>query len=166
MRIEIKTNKHTPLAIALLAPIFLIVFVWVSILVPKLTTHPKYDFLYTLGPTSSDYQVSADKLTVTEYPPESYLYRQQRPKLYRFDVSKDQSEEITLEEGQTLTLDKSTTSPDKIEIVSANTNIYIVLFARPPQNGVYLKKDGYVKKLEIPDMVNRYDFHFIAWVLK
>lgn len=166
-RMKIKLGKHASLAVALLAPVFLVFFIWLSILIPKLTTHPKYDFLYTIGSTANDYQVYTDKLTVTEYSPDLYP-NHQRTKLYRYDVEDNEAKEITPEEAQFFTLDKNSTSPDKIEIINSNSSIstYSLLVARGYRSNVYLKKGGYVKKLDIPNLASRYDFHFIAWILE
>lgn len=94
------------------------------------------------------------------------------PKIYRYDVLKNEINALTLSEAQKLQLDNNVISPDGVSLQRGGYNNYGILEifgGGNNYNSVYLKNDkGKLKKIDFvsPNNYNSYDFLFIGWVLK
>ena len=114
-------KENIPLMVGISIPILMIIFVAISIYVPSLFVQPKTDFLYSVGGDyySKDiYSVQNGKIIVQGISyPEKYKEPMRNPKLFIYDMVKNESREISLEEAKNLNLNSNNKSPDGFEVV-------------------------------------------------
>ncbi|MEK7185056.1 MAG: hypothetical protein AAB726_00320 [Patescibacteria group bacterium] len=162
-------KKNIPLIIAIALPVVLILAVLGTVLVPKFTMSPEYDFIYTdyyyQGGFYNDFNYYYDmqdgfivKKDILPPPAgQEYLYRNRVPRdpsLYFYDVKKDTSRKISYEEVRVLRLEPGPTSPDGflIENIYSDNGIFDLFGSNSDRNGLFLVKNAYKKKLKIQNM--------------
>jgi hypothetical protein len=129
-------KKNLPLIIALCIPAIMILAVAAAIYLPGIGKSPKHNFLYITGDyvrygynSNSDYEyvVKGDRVeqVYVQRDPNNfpkYQYNAIEPRLYLYDVSKNESLELTLEQAQNYSLDPSNTSLDGFVVIQGNYN--------------------------------------------
>lgn len=172
-------KNNIPLILGMLIPVFMIIFVAVSIYLPALFTQPKYDFLYAAGGDYyllNSYAVQNSKLIKNEVNyPANYLNSsglpKAEPKLYVYDMAKNVSREVSFEEAQRLKLNSENISPDGFEVVSGTEDfsIFSIFFSRGDFYGAkYIRGHGISKRLNL-HKENDYWYHnirFIGWLIQ
>ena len=176
-------KKNITLILGLSIPILMILFVAVSIYLPRFfAPQPKIDFLYTDGGDyyyggAPQYVVQNGKLVKNEvkipdkgkypYPPQPYV----EPKLFVHNTAKNNNGEISFAEAQKLNLDSSVVSPDGFEVVygSRGGGIFPFFFdSGTDYDAQYLKGHHVSKKLNVQSGGQRYgspyNFRFLGWI--
>jgi hypothetical protein len=171
-------KKNLPLIAGITIPILLILFVAGSIYLPGLFVKPKYNFLYMTGPSyGQPYLVANGKLEQntatssvigpTAFPP-NYAPTQNLPRLFVYDVRKNQSESISFADAQKLSLDTNPQSSDGFSIVSGGNDGGSFLFGGAPSDSYYTKYltgHNISRKLNLPNQENYYaNFTFLGWI--
>lgn len=174
---EIRKNISLILGVAI--PLLMIVAVACAIYLPGLFVKPTYDFVYTLGSDiyySPYYEVENGKIVKR---PAQYQGNTEQvfkpplqpsdPKLYYYDMDKDETHELTLEEAQKYELDTNIKSPEGFEITTgSNGGFFPFSDYERNYNARFLKGKGFSKKLEISNTspYYYYNFRFLGWVSK
>ncbi len=182
---EIK--KNFPLIFGISIPIVMVLFVAASIYLPTLFAKPHSNFLYASGidyPSAypgdyvnPQYQYSVQNGMLQKDPikqVQSGKYQfpplvQAAPKLYIYDVSKNENTEISFGDAQKLILDPNSKSPDGFEIVAKNNNDGFFPFfwgGNSYYNARFLKGHGFSKKLDLrlETVPYPYAFNFLGWI--
>ena len=169
-------KKNISLVLGVSIPILMILFVAGSIYLPGLFIQPRFNFLYISGSdgyyynNGQQYSVQNDRLVKNETKQlENQNYNQPRgeAKLFIYDVVKNESEQISFEDGQKLNLDSSIKSPDGFEVVygSRGDDFFPFFFSsRTDYNTRYLKGHNVSKKLNVQLSESYYDFWFLGWI--
>ncbi len=163
-------KKNIPLIVALSIPVLMIALIAVSIYLPAMLIKPKFNFVYSVGGDycyQNRYSVKSGKIIENEIkkPEENNSCRNYREaRLFYYDVERNTSREITLDEATKLTVDDSLKSPDGFEIVSGSYSFDIFFFSGSSYYDKYLKKGAYNRKLNITGPTSYYDFRFIGWL--
>lgn len=173
-------KKNITLVIGISIPILMILFVAGSIYLPGLFIKPHFNFLYVSGDDSSyyyynnGYQYSVQNGTLIKNEakqPENQNYNPPRvePKLYLYDVAKNESKEISFAEAQNLQLDSSVKSPDEFEVVYGSRDDGFFPFfygGGTDYNARYIKGHNVSKKLNLQLNGSSYynNFRFIGWI--
>lgn len=168
------------MVIGISIPILMILFVAGSIYLPGLFIKPHFNFLYVSGDDSSyyyynnGYQYSVQNGTLIKNEakqPENQNYNPPRvePKLYLYDVAKNESKEISFAEVQNLQLDSSVKSPDEFEVVYGSRDDGFFPFfygGGTDYNARYIKGHNVSKKLNLQFNGSPYynNFRFIGWI--
>lgn len=156
-------SKNPSLVIAITIPILAIIFIAVSIYLPRSSTNSKHNFLYATD-YSYQYRVEGNGLVN-----DSALYQSSLPskpaKLYVYNVSSNKSAEISLEEAKNLYLNSNSNSPDGFKIIPGNQGGFI--FRSSDYNTWYIQGQGAARKLNVQSS-NSYDnrFTFLGWIIK
>lgn len=183
-------KKNFVLLLAFSLPVLLIVGVALSIYLPSQLLSTKYDFVYALctngtsytfgcqDPARLPYQVQNGALVVTEIDPKQDLNgngvpdinERYRYRLFLHNTQKNESTEITLDQGKTLQLSGLLTSPDGLTIsdgYSGGSDFF--LFGGSSTYGHYLSKGKAKSRLNLVSGADWYsydnNFQFIGWVL-
>lgn len=182
------TQNKWPLYIAIGLPVLFIVGLICAVYIPQFFAKPpQYDFLYTVH-ISNDYYgqsyVVEKGKVVRRYLPPPVDYKPAGAKdyqsttlesIYLYEVSKDKSRELSLEEAQTLTLDQNPQAPDGYMLTGAQTNGGVVteLFggnrnysARYLKNGFYSKQVYLTQSSSKPYYYGPEGINFLGWVTK
>lgn len=162
-------KKNVPLIVALSIPVLMVVLITMSIYLPAMFVKPKTNFVYSVGGDycyQNRYSVNNGKIVENEIKkPEGNdscrNYREAR--LFYYEVERNTSREITLEEAAKITVDDSLRSPDGFEVVSGGSGGDI-FFSGGSYYDKYLKKGAYSRKLNTIASTSYYDFKFIGWV--
>ena len=166
-------KKNKVLFLGLSVPILMIIFVVASIYIPMLFIKPKYNFIYTASSYyGQQYVVRDSKIVKDVYNAQNYssYYDSadyQYPVLYYYDVSKDESKEISFDETKTIELDSSKKSLDGFEISSSGSGggFMPFMYNNTDYSSIYIKGNGVSKKLNLRlSSSDYYDFHLIGWV--
>ena len=171
-------KKNITLVIGISIPILMILFVAGSIYLPGLFIKPHFNFLYVSGDDSyyynngQQYSIQNDKLIKNEIKqPENSNYTPPRveSKLYLYDVTKNESKEISFSEAQNLNLDSNLKSPDDFEVVYGSRDSGFFPFfwgGGTDYNARYLKGHNVSKKLNLQLNGSSYynNFRFIGWI--
>ncbi len=163
-------KKNIPLIVALSIPVLMVVLIATSIYLPALFIKPKTNFVYSVGGIycyPNRYFVSNGRIHEEEIkkPTENNSCRNDpEARLYYYDVERNASREITLDDATKLTVDDSLKSPDGFEIASGNHSFDLFFFSGSSYYDRYLKKGAYSRKLNVVSPVSYYDFKFIGWV--
>jgi hypothetical protein len=157
----------------------MILFVAGSIYLPRLFVRerPTFNFVYTqdgvLYMHCEDYFVKDGVLTVSRVSEQFYPECKGRAitrRLFVYDIAKDESKEIKLEDVQKLKLSSNYTSPDGFSIQNGmnNEGIFPLFFySSTDYRRIYIKGHGLTKKLNIEMNSSYYDpgyFNFVGWV--
>ena len=172
-------KKNITLVLGISIPILMILFVAGSIYLPGLFIKPHFNFLYASGDDSYyyynngyQYSVQDDKLIKNEIKqPENQNYTPPRvePKLYLYDITKNEAKEISFADAQNLNLDSNTKSPDDFEVVYGSRDEGFFPFfwgAGTDYNSRYLKGHNVSKKINLQLNGGSYynNFRFIGWI--
>jgi hypothetical protein len=164
-------KKNIPLFIGFAVPILMILLVAVSIYLPGLFVHPKYDFLYSTGEdyySNQSYTVINRRL-VDNYTPQTYPNYNQRAvrQLYIHDVETNESRSVTFHEASDLVLDPNIQSPDGFEIQNGSSGGgFFPFWYAGDRNASYLTGHNLSKKLNVTKQSQNYysPIRFIGWV--
>lgn len=170
---ESKVAKNWSLIIGLSIPLLMVLFIAVSIYVPRLfdnTPAPTVNFLYTSAYSHPHrFEVKDNRLewikgsTVNEQYDKSY---DSPPRIYLHDVSINKSREISLDDAQKILLDSRSTAPDGYKI-ERNRHRGFFLFDHRDSNYHYLVNGAAAHKLELEYENNYYyGFNFLAWAIE
>ncbi len=172
-------KKNITLLLGFSIPILMIMFVAASVYLPGLFIKPHFNFLYVSADdyyynynNGRQYSVRDGRLVKTEItPPKNASYKPPRgnAKLYLYDVTKDQSKEISFADAQRLNLDPNLRSPDGFEIVDGSRDYGFFPFfpaGGTNYNARYLKGHGVSKKLhlQLNGTSDYYNFRFLGWI--
>lgn len=168
-------QNKTKLLIGILLPVLVILFVVISVVVPKAFFHPKYDFLYTVDPYCTNYDcrypgygysawapykiVNGKLIKETSTP--TYIIPtppgEQKtgiqvvyPKIYRYSVTADAFSEVSLDDAQNVTLTDSGSAPDGTVIVNESRGgglVDDILGGGRNNSELYLKNGSLSKKI-------------------
>lgn len=160
------------LLLAFLIPALMIVFVAASIYLPGIFIKPKYDFLYYNegGYYNTRYEISNGQLIKIEPTAEQKKYNynnQTTPKLFVYDVFKNESKEVSFEYAKTLNLNSGLTSPDgfSIDYGSRGDGFFPFFFySGSDYNTRYLKGHNVSKKINLQNDGNYYNFRLLGWI--
>ncbi len=167
-------KKNISLYIGLAIPVLMILFVAGSIYLPRsFAPQPQHDFVYSIGdefsyPTQYIVRGETVEKNTVEYPPEPKR-PQTTPRLFRYDVTANQAEELSFEAATKLKLDSNAISSDGFEVTYGNqdTGIYpFFIFAERDYNSLYLTGHRTSNKINIPLPRNNYyaGWQFLGWV--
>lgn len=176
-------KKNLSLILGISIPFIMILIVILSIYIPPFFAHPKYNFLYMTSmqvyDNSQIYTVKGGKLekgelTVNGVTPVDGKMTSvigapviDTPIFFIYDVTKNESTEITFEQAQALTLNSNTLSPDGFEVVQSNGNYGFFPFF----SGNYDYYARYIKGHGISQKINgnfnyNNNFSFLGWITK
>ena len=163
-------GKSKALIFSIILPIFFLIIISLVVLLTKFIVHPKYDFLYTDQNQLRRNIVVDGRLTQEVDPtlPDSEHWNQ-FGKIYLYDIERDKSYELTLEQAQQYKLDLSITSPDGFEIINFGNSIQTRFdFNRSnvDSGNMYLNGKGLTKKLGLENKIYSQSFKFLGWVIK
>lgn len=169
-------KKNITLVIGITIPILMILFVAGSIYLPGLFIKPHFNFLYVSGDdyyyyNQQQYSVQNGKLVKNEIKQlenQNYNPPRNEPKLYIYDVTKNEAKEISFVDGQNLNLDSRAKSPDDFEVVYGSRGDGFFPFfwgGGTDYNTRYLKGHNISKKLNLQlNGSSYYNFRFLGWI--
>ncbi|HOW35104.1 MAG TPA: hypothetical protein PL155_01635 [Candidatus Omnitrophota bacterium] len=173
------TKKNIPLIVGLLIPVLMILFVAASIYLPGLFVQPKVSFIFSYGGdyySRSQYDILNGRITLksANYPKkESNQWSEPRreSKLYLYDVIRNKSVEISLEEAQKFFLDPSVKSPDGFEITRGEHgfSIFEILTTHGGRwDSSFITGHNVSKRLNLPYKDRYYSRYldFIGWIIE
>src|SRR5260221_11666168 len=109
-------RRNAPLIIGFSIPILMILFVAISIYVPGIFLHPKFNFLYSADGSyynEQAYTINDGHLTIdSQITPNPSNKPYPSPPLYVYNVMTNESEAISFQDAQNLNLDTNVDSPD------------------------------------------------------
>lgn len=172
---DIKKNWSLWLAVAL--PVLMIVFVAISIYVPRLwAPKPQYNFVYVSHDTTTGYvipqyavrvvdgKITKEVVALDETIPVTVKQQYVEPHLYVYDMKTGESRSLTFEEAETLKLDDRKQSPDAFFV--KQTNGYGGPFDSGSSPALYIAGHSVSQKLDLRGVTNPYDFSFVGWVVQ
>lgn len=171
-------KKNISLVIGISIPILMILLVAGSIYLPGVFIQPQYDFVYASGNdhyrglvwySVRDGVLTKDERAFTEE--EKDALRHSDSHIYVYNVTRDESREISFEEAQRLRLDARTESPDGFEVVHGTHSEGIFPFfisSATDYRTVYLTGHNVSRKVDVPSYGSSYgsDFLFLGWIQK
>lgn len=168
-------KKNITLIVGISIPVLMIMLIAGSIYLPGIFIKPKVNFLYAYGDDyygREKYSIQNGKLVKREnnqYEPPSYYQPPGESKLYFYDVTKNESWEISFEDAQNLNLDNSAKSSDGFEVISRSGGDGFFPFfggSSSDYNARYLKGHNVSKKLNLQRKGGSYyyDFRFLGWI--
>ena len=176
-------KKSIPLITALAIPFLMIVLIAALIYLPGLNKKPQYNFVYASGDESYSYgynwrayTVEGGRLTKQPLPqpnqsmpvpdPKYPVPQPIEPKLYFYDVQKNQAREISFEQAQSLNLDPANVSPDGYEVVQGNGNGGggFIFGGSGDYQHYFLRGHNRSKQLNLKQVGSYYNFRFLGWV--
>lgn len=167
------TKKNIPLILGFSIPVLMILFVAVSIYVPGLFLHPKYNFLYSTGGDyygREVYSVVNDRLIQN---PQSTTYPYEKPypipQLYIYNVTTNENTQVSFQDAKNFNLDSSDESQDGYKLEEGNSSDgFFPFFFYRRNNDEYLVGHNTSKKLNIKNAGTSYynTIHFLGWVIQ
>jgi hypothetical protein len=169
--------------VGLAIPVVVLLFVIILAYAPNGFT-AKYDFVYSFRDYNYDYcnynalykvkdqKIYLDNGVLNQNPNCKNRADVDAPKIYRYDVVKNERTALTLADAQKLQIDNNVISPDGMFVQRGGYNNYGILEifgGGNNYNSIYLKNDkGKLKKIDLGSLnsYRSYDFMFIGWVLK
>lgn len=175
------TKKNLPLYIALAVPVLMIVLVWAFIYFPGIGKKPTVNFLYMTGNyiynydygyNQQGYGVSNGHLiytppTVNPNIPVPYNNPQNTDvHFYVYDVSKNESTEVTFAQAQSYQLDTTNTSSDGYTIQQGSGGSGDFLFGGGggDYTSWFIKGHNRSVKLNLKLTGNYSNFRFLGWI--
>jgi hypothetical protein len=180
-------KKNFTLVLALAIPVAMVLFIMLSIYIPRLTTHPEVKFLYAVqknysypydGITSS-YQVIDHKL---EQIPGQANYRTIKqgagatttkllyPTLFVYDSVTDTSTEVSFDTAKAFNLDPRQVTADGYHVSRGSNGDFLVFGRSNNYNQWYLKNGTYSKKMNLTiattDQYYYNDLRVLGWITK
>lgn len=164
--------KNLPLILGLTIPALMIIFIAIAVYIPPFFVKMNYDILYI---TPNDYDcpkifyLSGSKLYLQDNP--NTYYREHNScnsQAFIYDVFKEESRQIPLEEAESLNVFSETSSPDGFEIISGGYNggFFPFYYNSNDYGSKYVQGHGISKKIKIQSSGNYKDFRIIGWVNK
>ena len=161
----------------------MILFVAVSIYIPGLFLHPKYNFLYTDGDyyvynTGGSYFDTQAYLInnghLVQRPQTTPVYPGGKPnpspQLYVHNVTTNESTPISFQDAQNLNLNPTVESPDGYTLENGSQSDGFSLFFgyNKDYNSKYLVGHNVSKKLNIKNTSSSYSnsTHFLGWIMQ
>ena len=184
---QVEQRKYSPaskwfLIIGLSIPIIAVVFIAILTLAPDNTIKPKYDFLYYFNDSTYSYctngeaynvidqKVSISNITSKSTECSSYNAKNDPPKIYRYDVQKNEHYQISLEDVKKLKVDNNPVSPDDLSIQRGNyyySSGILDIFGGANRNYNAISFRDYKsnsKEINI-NVSDYYNFKFIGWII-
>lgn len=160
------------LLLALLIPVAMILFVAGSIYLPGLFIHPKYNFIYYNEGSyySIRYIVKNGELIKLEPTEEQKKYNYNNgiePKLFEYNVVKNESKEVSFDYARMVALDSNFMSPDGFTVEYGNGGesfFPFFFYSGTDYNARYLKGHNVSKKINIQTDVNNRNFRLLGWI--
>jgi len=168
-------RKNAPLIIGFSIPVLMILFVAISIYVPGIFLHPKFNFLYSGDGNYNNeqtYTVNDGHLTLDHQMnpyPNNKPYPS--PSLYIHNVVTNESKPISFRDAQNLNLDSNIESPDGYKIEDGNPSdgfFPFFWYDNRNENAKYIVGHNVSKKLNITINGSNYyySFRFLGWINK
>jgi len=172
---KVKQQKNWSLYLGLAIPLLMVLFIAVSIYLPRLldnTPPPTFDFLYTSS-TNYYYQNTLDvregKLIWQKKENQNTKSDNEHnlpPKLYRYDVSEGISKEITFTEAEDFLIDSRNMAADGYEVTSSRNRGFFLFDWRSSYNW-FLVNGHAAHKLNLhQDKIPYYRFNFLGWIVE
>lgn len=171
-----KTPKNNiSLIVGLTIPVVMIVAMLLLIYVPKFLHRPTQNFLY--ADMGTYYSYGSPVFTVTgnrlEQLPKPYaesgssIIPERAPVLYVYDVQKNTSTVIFLDDAKKLRLDSTPQSADGFAVTQGNNNsgIFSLFGGGYDYNAWYIVGNGVSQKLNLSVPRYGYGFTFLGWIL-
>ena len=169
--------KNLPLFIGIALPVVFIIIVSIIIFTPSLFIKPEHNFVYSnegeysyYGRDRNVYAVENGQITLVPIQlAETKKPVGDLPTLFIYDVKKNSTRQITLEEAKKLALDPGPTSFDGFIVqYKYNNDGFFELFGdNGNDNGYFIVKGRGMKKLRGLDSGRYWDrsnFKFIGWI--
>ncbi|MDO8657633.1 MAG: hypothetical protein Q7K55_02755 [Candidatus Levybacteria bacterium] len=166
-------RKNLSLIIGFSIPIMMILFVAISIYIPKIFFNPKYNFLYSTDEgysTNQIYSVRNGRLFENPKPTPAYsdprLYS--NPQLYVHNVAANKSVPVTFEEAASFTLDSNVESPDGYKLENGSGGGFFPFFwSNRDYNVKYLVGHNASEKINVKTNGSNYSsIHFLGWIIQ
>ena len=162
-------KKNIPIAVGIAIPVLMILFVAGSIYLPGLFAKPKYNFLYVTGEYYGRTYTVANGQVVQNYVTSTYALAQPQPQLFVYDTARNQSQPISFEDAQKLSLDPDEQSVDGFSVVSGGSEgggFPFFMGSSYDYNAHYLTGHDFSKKINIRSSSSDYynNFTFLGWI--
>ncbi len=169
-------KKNVSLVLGMAIPVLMIIFVAGSIYLPGLFIQPRFNFLYATGGDNyyynggQQYVVQNGVLVQNEkknQPPTGTITES---RLFLYDVTRDESREISFDEARGMNLNSNLVSPDDFEVVPGGRGGGIFPFdfnSGVDYNARYVQGHNVSKKINWVRSSGTYyynDFHFLGWI--
>lgn len=170
-------KPNVPLIVALSIPLLMVALTALTIYLPALFIQPRFDLVYTpsiRGPYCVEYyrvenqRIVVEKKEKDPRDPEPSCESYRQTPLFYYDIQRQESREITLEEAKELIIHsaRSHRSPDGFEIVRGGDGFDLFFFGGHSYRDIYLKKGAYTRKLYLTH--HFYDYYHslnpVGWV--
>jgi hypothetical protein len=159
-------KQNSSLVMAMSIPLLMVLFIAVSVYLPRLFVRPKYNFLFAISDNyfaQKQLDVKNGQLTRLG----SSLPESQLTKLENI-LTAEESKEISFADAQKLTLNADPKSPDGFEVTRAKYSGMVFPFIFDTDrdyNAHYLVGQNLSKKIQLPTsntpIIN---FSFIGWI--
>ncbi len=181
-------REHFLVILAFALPVFVIIGVVLSIYLPKQPPLTTYTFLYShcnyYYACTGHYHISEDGDIYLKQKDEKgarHTSLLEDPMLFIYNPTTDTNTSITIEEAQNISLNKSTTSPDNVQLYyqrGNDSNIPFLLesvtgYGTRPGHGYFFQKDDMTQRVNLimnvqrnGRGVNKYDYSFIGWIIE
>ena len=162
-------KQNLSLIFGISIPILMIVFVALSIYIPRLFAEPpQYDFLYYVTDThfasehpESYYTVRQGYIDFIDNNPDENF--EKRSRIFRHDVSENESFEMSYEDARYLELDASYESPDGYELVNSYGGD--ILYIDISYDELFLKGHNVSTEMNLFNTNIYYNqFNFLGWI--
>ncbi len=168
--------KNFSLIAGIALPILMILFVALSIYVPRMFVHPQYNFVFSMNDNApyGSSQFSVENGAIVQHAvqyPDTYPkpVPPLQPMLYVYDVRSDQAHLVTWPAAKKLHVSGDVTSPDGYQAEQGRGGggyIFPFIFEGGYDgSNLYLTGHGGSKRVNVPMANYYYNFHFIGWVL-
>jgi len=159
-------RKNTFIILGLSLPILMIILIALTIYIPNLSYHPKFNFIYSL-----DRQYGAETYFVQNS--QIAIVKANDPKtvpsqLFLYDMASNRSQAISFEQAGQVKLNPNPISPDGYQVEKGNSGggVFPFLFMTEDRGNVYMNGHNASQKLNIGTYQNSYwGFHFIGWLM-
>jgi hypothetical protein len=159
-------KESVPLILGMLLPITLVVGFLIFIYTPRLFINPEYNFLYTEKEYSYNRDDQVDEYSIVD---NKLVYKGDEEKdheIYLYNVKKQTSNQISLEEAQTYYIEAGPSSPDGYLVeYQYNHNGIFEIFGSSNNRGYYLVNDK--SKQRLLGLNTRYyndEFELLGWI--
>jgi len=165
-------KRNPSLIIGFSLPLVMIIVVAISIYIPQMFLHPKYNFLYSTDTDYTGVQIYtvANQHLSEQFPTDVQTTPAPSPQLFVHNVTTNESKAITNDEAKKLTLDPSIESPDGYRLQEGNSNSGFFPFfgGGSYESSQYLVGHNASKRLNLKYYTARYYYpvHFIGWIIQ
>lgn len=165
--------KNLPLIIGLAIPALMVIFIAIVVYIPPLFVKVNYNILYIYPndySCSQQFYLNSGKLDLRDNSNDYYKkYAQCDFKAFVYDVLKEESRQISIEEAKNLYVYSETKSPDGFEIVSGGYDgggFFPFYYHSSDYGSKYVQGHGISKKIKIQSIGNWNSSRIIGWVNK